>query len=298
MKNIALIGCGNWGKNILRDLLRCRCNVHVVDIDPAARHEAKNSGANTAHNSIDQLPECDGYVVAVTIPSLAPVTLSLLKFSKPVFVEKTLCLSKNDYLNLKNNSGANQIFVMHKWHYHPGIEMLRQLSKSEKIGEIKEIVTTRHAWVDDFHGGDVFWTQAVHDLTIIKYILGFIPNKIKAIHVIKNDLGLPVSVKALFNSDPIVFLSVSGNHTSKISGVSIHGSKGSVELHDALDDSILLRTTEGVERISISTEYPLYLEVKDFLNYLEGGEKPKCGLEDGWEISRALLNLRQAANLK
>ena len=60
---------------------------------------------------------------------------------------------------------------MHKWHYHPGIEALRRLAMSGELGRLEEVATTRHAWVNDFHGGDVFWTQAVHDLTIVKHIV-------------------------------------------------------------------------------------------------------------------------------
>jgi hypothetical protein len=81
--------------------------------------------------------------------------------------------------------------------------------------------------VEDFHGGDVFWTQAVHDLTIIEHILGYIPRSIQAIHVIRDEDDLPVSVRATLGDNPQVFMAVSGRHTSKVSGVSLHGSLGS-----------------------------------------------------------------------
>ena len=103
---------------------------------------------------------------------------------------------------------------------------------------MEEVCTTRHAWVKDFHGGDVFWTQAVHDLTIIKHILGYIPDKIRAINVIKNERGLPVSLTAIMGEKPAVILSVSGIHCDKVSGVSIHGNKGSAMLRDAFDTFI------------------------------------------------------------
>ncbi|MHB8138005.1 MAG: Gfo/Idh/MocA family protein [Smithellaceae bacterium] len=297
MKVIGLLGNGNWGSNILRDLRKLSCEVHVADIDAQARIKALEHGAFKVYSRIDDLPICDGYVVAVPIPDLASVCAALLKFKKPIFAEKTLCLSMNDFKLLKSLGGLKYVFAMHKWHYHPGIEALRLIAQSQRIGDIEEIYATRHAWVNDFHGGDVFWTQGVHDLTIVKYILGYIPDKIKAVHVIKTETGLPVSFTAIMGNKPAVVLSVSGRHCNKISGVSIHGNKGSAELYNAYDDHITLRDEAGEEKIFIDTTFPLYLEIKEFVEYLDNGPAPRCNLLSAREVTRAILNLRKKANL-
>jgi predicted dehydrogenase len=298
MDVVGLVGCGAWGSNILRDLLKLDCQVYVVDIDSQARSKAQACGASKVFSEITNLPDCDGYVVAVPIPDLTKVCASLLKYKKPIFSEKTLCLSLEDFQLLNNSGGSDYIFAMHKWHYHPGIEALRLVAQSGRIGEIEELCATRHAWVKDFHGGDVFWTQAVHDLTIIKHILGYIPDKIKAINVIQNEDALPVSFTAMLGDKPTVVLSVSGRHSNKISGVSIHGKKGSASLHDALDDHITIRDNNGEEKTAIDTTFPLYLELKEFVEYLNDGPKPRCNLQNAKEVTQAILNLRKKANLK
>ncbi len=244
MKTIGLIGCGAWGSNILRDLLALNSRVYVVDINFEARSRAEAKGASETFSNVNDLPACDGYIVAVPIPDLTKECASLLKYKKPIFSEKTLCMSLGDFHLLNNAGGSDYIFAMHKWHYHPGIEALRLVHQSGRIGKIEELCATRHHWVKDFHGGDVFWTQAVHDLTIVKHILGYIPNEIKAINVIKNEDALPVSFTAILGDKPTVVLSVSGRHCNKISGFSIHGKKGSASLHDALDDHIIVRDME------------------------------------------------------
>ena len=298
MKIVGLIGCGAWGSNILRDLIKLDCKVYMVDIDFQARSRASANGALKVFPKIVDLPDCDGYVVAVPIPDLTKECAALLKYKKPIFSEKTLCLSLEDFRLLNNSGGSDYIFAMHKWHYHPGIEALRLVAQSGRIGEIEELCATRHAWVNDFHGGDVFWTQAVHDLTIIKHILGYIPNKIKAINVIQNEDALPVSFTAMLGDKPTVVISVSGRHCNKISGVSIHGKKGSAELHNALDDHITIRDNEGEEKIAIDTTFPLYLELKEFVEYLSNGPRPRCNLQSAKEVTQAILNLRKKANLK
>lgn len=298
MKIIGLIGCGNWGSNILRDLIQLGCEVYVVDIDFLARSRARANGARQAYSEASDLPVCDGYVVAVPIPDLTKETAGLLRFKKPIFSEKTLCLSIEDFNLLKNLGGLEYVFCMHKWHYHPGIEALRLIAQSRKIGEIEELRTTRHGWVKDFHGGDIFWTLAVHDLTIIKHILSYIPDKIKAVDVICDENGLPVSLIARLGDRPAVFMSVNGRENKKISGASIRGEKGSAELKNAYDDYITLKNDAGEKKIPIDTTFPLFLELKEFVRYLENGPKPRCDLYSAEEVTRAILSLREKAGLK
>jgi len=293
MTSIGLIGCGSWGINILRDLIKLGCSVHVVDTSLSARLRASDRGARQVYSCPDALPPCDGYVVAVPIPSLTNECARLLPYKKPIFSEKTICMSMADFNLLNDSGGSDYIFAMHKWHYHPGIEALRLVAQSGRIGDIEELCTTRHAWVKDFHGGDVFWTQSVHDLTIIKHILGYIPDRIKAIHVIENEDNVPVSFTAMLGGRPLVVMSVSGRHSNKISGVSIHGKKGSAELHNALDDHITIRDNGGEEIMPIDTTFPLYLELKEFVAYLHGGPAPRCNLQSAKEITQAILNLRK-----
>ena len=294
MTVIGLVGCGNWGNNILRDLIELHCQVCVADIDAAARSRAASNGAFKVVSRLDSLPDCDGYVVAVPIPELTTVTARLLKFKKPIFSEKTLCLSMEDFRLLRDMGGADYVFAMHKWQYHPGIEALRMVAESGKIGTVEEVCTTRYAWVKNFHGGDVFWTQAVHDFTIVKHILGYIPDEVRAIHVRENEHGQPISLTAILGNKPAVIMSVSGRHCDKVSGVSIHGDKGSAMLHDGYDTFITITTEEGTEKVPIESTFPLYLELKEFVDYLHGGSQPRCDLFSAGEITEALIHLRDA----
>lgn len=297
MVSIGLVGHGAWGQYIQRDLLKLEAEVFVADIDPEARELALKDGAAAVFHKTDDLPICDGYVVAVPIPQLTPVSALLLERKKPVFCEKTLLLSEDDFQKLKDLGGTELIFAMHKWHYHPGIEALRILIQNKRLGEIRQISTIRHHWVPDFHGGDVFWTQGVHDLTIVKHLLGYIPAKISAIHVVRNRANLPVSFEAILGDNPFVSMSVSGAHCYKRSGVTIHGDKGTAGLHNAYDDHITIRDIKGEENIPIDTTFPLYLELKNFLDYLEGGSRPLYDLYSAYEITKTIIHLRQNAGI-
>jgi predicted dehydrogenase len=297
MKSIGLVGCGNWGKNILRDLIVLKCQVRVADIDAAARNRAIGLGAVAVYASSGELPDCDGYVVAVPIPDLTPVSAQLLARRKPIFAEKTLCRTMADIKELQAKGGSDYLFAMHKWHYHSGIEALRQVGASGRIGELQEIHCTRRGWVNDFHGGDVFWTLAVHDLTIVKHILGYIPEQVRTVRTIRDETGLPVSLTAIWGEKTAVLLSVNGRHYDKVSRVSIHGAKGSAGLVNAYEDHIVIRDEQGEEMLAIDTTFPLFLELQEFVAYLKGGPAPRCNLESAAEVTRSLLKLRQASGL-
>ncbi len=294
---IGLVGNGAWGKYILRDLITLNSEVYVADISEEARKRANENGAAGVFSEAEELPDCNGYIVAVPIPELTPVSAGILKKGKPVFCEKTMLLSEDDFNLLSSLGGEQLIFAMHKWHYHPGIEALRVIAESKRLGNIKQVDTVRYHWVKDFHGGDVFWTQGVHDLTIVKHILGFIPERIKAANVVYNSDNLPVTFNAILGEDPCASLSVSGAHCHKRSGVTIHGEAGSAGLNDAYDDHILIRDINGEEKTGIDTTYPLFLELEEFIKYLKGGATPKCGLKEAWEVTRSLIKIREKAGV-
>jgi len=273
--------------------------VCVVDADPAAAASALRNGATETFKKTEDLPDCDGYVVAVPIPDLTPECGRLLRHKKPIFSEKTLCLSLSDFERLKSAGGEEFVFMMHKWQYHPGIEALRLVAQSGELGELQALSLTRHDWVTDFHGGDVFSTMCVHDLTIIRYILGYIPKEIKYAGVVRSENGFAFSAMIAMGERPAALISVNGKHCHKRSGVSIHGSRGTVELLNSYDDHITLRTDTGGEtKRPIDTTFPLFLELREFVHYLEGGPKPRCGLQDAKEIAQAICELKITAGLE
>jgi len=86
-KIIGLIGCGRWGRNILRDLLSLKCKVIVADPLPQARETALRMGAELAVENSSAMDDyfCDGYVIASPILTLPNESERMLRRGKPVF---------------------------------------------------------------------------------------------------------------------------------------------------------------------------------------------------------------------
>lgn len=301
MISIGLVGCGDWGKNIFRDLLLLGTAVYVADIAESACEYAQAHGAAGVVSQAASLPRCDGYVVAVSVPDLCPVCCTLLARKKPIFVEKTLCRTMEDVAKLENLGGGEYLFAMHKWRYHPGIESLRTIAASDRLGPLQQIVTHRTRWESSrfgYHGGDALFTFLVHDLTIVKHILGQVPQQVLAANVLECDDGFPLGCVALLQDKAhgvTISLNLQTRHCRKNSGVSIHGVKGTAELFDAYDDHVTIQTADGEEKVDLDKTFPLYTELKEFVNYLAGGPKPCCDFVEAKEITQALLRILRSA---
>src|SRR5205823_1430413 len=87
---VALVGCGRWGRHILRDLISLGCETVVVARGEESARTALELGASKLVRSIAELPGIAGAVVATPTTSHAAVTGELLELGVPVYVEKPL----------------------------------------------------------------------------------------------------------------------------------------------------------------------------------------------------------------
>lgn len=264
----------------------------MADTDEAAREKAKEKGAAGVTDDFLNLPDCDGYVVAVTIPGLARVASQILQRKKPVFSEKTLLMSRSDYDELLDAGGKELVFCMHKWGYHPGVHALAKAAKSGQIGELRQVQVFRDCWSSDFHFADVVWCHCIHDLVITNEILGSLPENIYSISAIKDSKNTITGVTTVLKQGNVsAVLIENGRSAEKSTRISVLGTEGSAVLSDPLDDHITVRTFAGEKKVFIDTEMPLLLELREFLDFLNGGPRPKYTIDDGLIISSFILKM-------
>ena len=103
MKNtvsIGLVGCGEWGKHILRDLCTLGCEVAVVCRSAVSWKRAIDGGAASIVKYLSDLPPVQGVVVATPTSTHFDVTQELLDRKIPIFVEKPITNSTEQVLAL------------------------------------------------------------------------------------------------------------------------------------------------------------------------------------------------------
>ncbi|MBW4653573.1 MAG: Gfo/Idh/MocA family oxidoreductase [Kaiparowitsia implicata GSE-PSE-MK54-09C] len=292
---VGLVGCGRWGKHILRDLQALGCEVAVADHNEQARSHALTVGATQVVSHLDHLPDAqDGYVVATPTATHVEVVLQLLGRDRPIFCEKPL---SNDVAQARAiaERAPNQVFLMDKWRYHPGVDALRQVAQSGQLGAIQQVQTRRVQWGNPHRDVDGVWVLAPHDLAIVQHILGEIPPPRAAVgHGTPDQMD---GVVALLGDRPAAIIEVSTRQPVNSRLISVAGADAVAVLDDPLASAIQVFQNGCAEPdyISISTEFPLLRELRVFCEFLQGGAPPLTNAVEATRMVEAIASIRQLA---
>jgi predicted dehydrogenase len=292
---IGLAGCGEWGRHILRDLSALGCEVHVVARSDASRRRAEEGGAASVVSSVDLLPDVEGAVVATATVTHAEVAEALLRRDIAVFVEKPLTSDLGQARRLAQLA-PERLFVMDKWRYHPGIELLAQLARTGELGRPVGLRTTRVAWGHRFADVDTVWIHAPHDLAISLEVLGAILPARSA--VAERMDGTVAGLVGVLGDEPWHVLEVSALSAERRREIRLVCDEGSAWLADAYADSIAVAPVgRKPERRQTSTELPLLRELRAFVSHLRGGPPPRSSAAEGVEAVARIEELRRLAGL-
>jgi predicted dehydrogenase len=174
--HVGLVGCGNWGRLILRDLVALGCEVTVASPSDESRQRALEEGAIATVADAAALPDVAGIVVATPTITHADVLEVLLPRDVPMFCEKPLAPDPVRAWDLARRA-ADRLFVMDKWRYHPGVEELARIARSRELGPVVGLRTTRAQMGCPHDDVDTAWILAPHDLSIGLEILGSLPGR-------------------------------------------------------------------------------------------------------------------------
>lgn len=301
MKRIALIGCGIWGTKILANLIKLGCEVEVFDQAAEVPDGVRQMGIQVFSKGLPSTADYDGFIVATPSTTHRTVVEQLANLQVPIFLEKPLTTNLEDAKSICN-LGYGDIYLMHIWLYHPGIIALADLARSGELGSVKGVRTTRANWTSPRKDTDSVWNLAPHDITIAKAILGEIPEPRAA--VLENHKGMARGMYAVMGDDPYCVLEVSNRFQDKRREVRIHCENGVAVLKDEKSTSIEIIYGDAesdlanckIENRPFDRTEPLLLEIKEFIDYLSNGDKPRSSLEDGLEVIETIDKLIKLAS--
>ena len=179
--------------------------------------------------------------------------------------------------------------------------MLAAIARSGELGDVLGIRSTRANWTSPRRDTDSIWNLAPHDITIAKAVLGHIPSPRAA--VVENHQGMARGMTAMLGNDPYCVFEVSNRYERKEREVRVHGTNGIAILKDEkvnwIDVYLGDQYSENFlhEARPFEPQEPLYLELMDFLQYLDGGSKPISTFSDGLEVIKTIHELQRFANL-
>jgi predicted dehydrogenase len=290
---VLLVGCGRWGRNILRDLCALDRPVIVVDSSPEARCAAAPL-ACAAQSSFEVREPISGAIIATPASHHAEAIERVAPLGKPIFVEKPLACRIEDAERAFAVAGS-RLFVMDKWRYHPGIEALASLAASGELGPVRALRTCRLGWGHAHDDVDPIWTLLPHDLAIVREIFGHLPPALEA--VAERAAGRVWGMSARLGPDSPCALEVSARRPEHRRRIEVAFDGACAVLDGARDDAIEIRSDAGSRMVEVSREPPLKRELAAFVAHLDGGPAPKSSARDGVDSVRRICELRELAGL-
>ena len=269
MKQIAIVGMGRWGKNLIREFAKfskvktCVTTGNKKNI-VWLRQNYPDIDHVTDINKILNDPNIDAVVISTPINNHFTIAKKSLESKKHVFVEKPLAKTVSQAEKLIDIANRNQLclFVGHVFLYNEIFKKIKTIHKTESIKyanfEWKKLGT-----FDE----DIFENLLSHDLSLNLELFG-IPKKIR----INSKYGLitPVdrfSLELVFNKTRKSEITIDRTSHFKKKTVMIITQKNSY----IWDDDKLFKfdkKTKTYKKIFQPKNTPLYLECKEFIRII------------------------------
>lgn len=290
---VALLGCGRWGRHILRDLLSLGCEVPVVARSEASIQRAREGGATAIVPDLDSLGEIDGVVISTPTATHAEVVGEALELGVPVFVEKPLT---NDVATARELAAAApaRLFVMDKWRYHPGVVELGRIARSGEIGAPVGIHSRRVTLGHRYSDVSTVWIHAPHDLAIALEVLGEVPEPRAAVPELVG--GELAGITALLGHSPWLAIEISAVAPGHRRELRLVCEEGVAQLDGAEAGAVVIGRAgqidaDSVERRQIGDEMPLLAELRAFVEHLRGGPPPRSSAAEAVAIVEAIAGM-------
>lgn len=186
-KNIAVIGAGYWGKNLVRNFRELGFLKTICDGSPLILKQMKEvyKEIDTKENFNSVLDDPDINAVVIAAPAALHFTLTqkALNAGKHVFVEKPLSLTYAEGEKLVKLARENKriLFVGHILQYHAAVIRLKEMINEGRIGRLQYIYSRRLSLGKIRREENILWSFAPHDISVILGITGEEPYYIDAV---------------------------------------------------------------------------------------------------------------------
>jgi UDP-2-acetamido-3-amino-2,3-dideoxy-glucuronate N-acetyltransferase len=315
-RNLACIGAGKWGRNLIRNFDSLGALGWICEINPETRSQlAPQYPKARVTESLEEVledPNVRSVVIATPAETHGQIVRSALSSGKDVFVEKPLCLSVAEGRQLVQLAAEHKRILMvgHLLQYHPAIEKLKELVQGGELGRLEYIYSSRLNLGRIRTEENILWSFAPHDLSVILGLVGQPPDSVRAhggnylqervADVTVSLLSFPNGVRA--------HIFVSWLHPFKEQKLVVVGDRKMAVFDDLSPDRKLLVYSHEInwknnvpvavrvepDVIPIKMVEPLLVECRHFLDCVETRRSPLTNGEEGLQVLEVLERCQQS----
>ena len=327
MIRIGVIGYGYWGPNLVRNCyetlgaqVACVSDLRTDRLALASRRYPTIKTTQNFRELIED-PAIDAVAIATPVSSHYELALRALQEGKHVLVEKPLASNTDQVQGLIDLAQKRKLVLMvdHTFVYTGAVRKIRELVDSGSLGEIYYYDSVRVNLGLFQHDVNVLWDLAVHDLSIMDYVLPFRPCAVSATGL-SHVPGGPENIAYLtlfFEGSQIAHIHANWLAPVKLRRTLI-GASGKMIVYDDLEQSekikvydkgITLNSHQSPEKIyqlmvgyrtgdmlapQIDGTEALRCEIDHFLRCIEQQEEPMTGGTAGLRVVEILQAASQS----
>lgn len=312
---LAVVGCGCWGTNLVRNFHELRILTHICDSDinrlTALHASYPDLIANLSFETLLSDEGIKSVVIATPAEHHGWMAKAALEAGKDVFVEKPLTLQYSDGEKLVQLAeGSDRILMVgHLLEYHPAIVKLGQIIESGDLGRVQYIYSNRLNLGRVRQEENILWSFATHDIAVILRLIGHLPLEVTSTGgaYLQPNIADVTVTSMLFDNGVRAHIFVSWLHPYREHRLVVIGSKKMISFNDVPEQNKLLLYDQGIDwiggkpvsrkgletSIEFSADEPLKNECKHFLECLESRSVP---LTDG-RSALQVLNVLHASQM-
>jgi predicted dehydrogenase len=324
--NVAVVGYGYWGPNLVRNVLE-RPEFQLAglcELDPmrARAFQTKAPGV-MVWDDLDAmlaLPEIDAVIVATPPRTHHAIVRAALEAGKHVLVEKPLAKTSEEARDLITLAGRRDLTLMpgHTFVYSPPVNKVKELIDTGELGEVY-FVTSSRMNLGKYQPDGVICDLAPHDLSILLYLLDepVISVSASARNVYQAHVPEVAFLTLTFASGTTANVQISWLAPRKVREMVIVGSRRMVQYDDTAADESVRVFDRGMELAEpsnfgefqlsyrtgdiviprVEAAEPLSLELQDFAQAILTGQQPRSHAELGYEIVETIEAAQQSLHL-
>ena len=315
--NVALVGCGYWGKNLCRNFHAFGALSFVVDATENGQTTARSIAPDAQiTDSLDDVLRNDqvrGVALATPAETHAELAIQAMQAGKDVFVEKPMALTLEDAEKMKKvaEETGRILMVGHLLEYHPAVLKLVEMIASGELGKINYIYSNRLNFGKVRTEENALWSFAPHDVAVILRLMGQAPVEVSACggSYLTNGVADTTMSNMSFLNESRAHIFVSWLHPFKEQRLVVVGDKKMATFNDVapfgeklqlypqnveFDGPIPILKKEDAKFVEHANTEPLREECKHFLECIQSRNQPLTNAQSGIDVLKVLHASQQS----
>lgn len=325
MVKVAVVGCGYWGPNLIRNFYRLdQCQLTLCcDLDPGRLASVQRLyptvATTTSYQEVLDSPDVDAVALATPVRTHHSLGKQALLHGKHLLVEKPLALTTrecDELVELAEQQGL-VLMVGHTFLYNPALVKMKELTRPDYLGETYYMYSQRVNLGRVQTDINALWSIAPHDISIAIYLLDRLPQWVSAhgASYLTRKIEDVVFLTMGFPDGVVAHCHVSWVDPNKVRKVTLIGSQRMLVFDDLADEAKLKVYDKGVVKTpngqlsgefffrlhsgdiyapQVSTVEPLARECAHFIQCVQERKKPLTDGENGRQVVRILEAAQQS----